>query len=85
MGEINTFCGMQVKRNRLKKILHLSEPLKIERMIEEYGMCEAKEKNLPISENLCEEEDECDPKVVSKYQQLVGQLLYLSTTIRPDL
>ena len=85
MGEINTFCGMQVKRDRLKKILHLSEPLKIERMIEEYGMCEAKEKRVPISENLCEEDDECDPKIVSKYQQLVGQLLYLSTTVRPDL
>eukprot|EP00963_Diacronema_lutheri_P011084 scaffold1315_cov510-Pavlova_lutheri.AAC.1 len=84
-GEIDTFCGMQVKRDRSKRILQLSEPSKVERMVEAYGMSEAKEKKIPICEDVSEPQQVCDPEIMSSYQQLVGQLLYLSTTVRPDL
>ena len=84
-GEIDTFCGMQVKRSRSKRQLHLSEPSKVERMIENFGMGEAKEKKVPICEDVSETQDVCDQEILSSYQQLVGQLLYLSTTVRPDL
>ena len=84
-GEIDTFCGMQIKRSRSKRQLHLSEPSKVERMIENFGMGEAKEKQLPICEDVSETQDVCDQETLSSYQHLVGQLLYLSTTVRPDL
>ena len=76
---------MQVKRSRSKRQLHLSEPSKVERMIENFGMGEAKEKKVPICEDVSETQDVCDQEILSSYQQLVGQLLYLSTTVRPDL
>lgn len=84
-GEISNFCGMLVQRDRNKRILHLSEPMKIENLLETYNMKDARDKSTPLQvqlESIC---DSCDVEVVTEYQRLVGQLLYLSTTVRPDL
>eukprot|EP00963_Diacronema_lutheri_P011302 scaffold1360_cov595-Pavlova_lutheri.AAC.1 len=65
--------------------MHLSEAAKIDKMLEKFGMDNAKESRVPISECMKQGKEESDEELVVQYQQLVGQLLYLSTTVRPDI
>eukprot|EP00963_Diacronema_lutheri_P000643 scaffold41_cov370-Pavlova_lutheri.AAC.1 len=54
-------------------------------MLEKFGMDNAKESRVPLSECMKQGKEESDEELVVQYQQLVGQLLYLSTTVRPDI
>eukprot|EP00963_Diacronema_lutheri_P013079 scaffold2255_cov649-Pavlova_lutheri.AAC.1 len=66
-------------------MMHLSETAKIDKMLEKFGMENAKESRVPLSECMKQGKVESDEELVVQYQQLVGQLLYLSTTVRPDI
>lgn len=85
IGPIGLFCGMVITRNREKRILYLSESQKVERLLRTYGMEQAKETKVPLAVPLIELEGEEDQAIVTDYQQLVGHLLYISTTARPDI
>lgn len=85
LGPIGLFCGMVITRDREKRILYLSESQKVEKLLRTYGMEQAKESKVPLSVPLSELEDEEEATLVEDYQQLVGHLLYISTTARPDI
>ena len=85
LGPAHLFCGMVIDRNRKSRMMHLSESTKIDKMLEMFGMESAKESRVPLSECMKQGKEESDGKLVVQYQQLVGQLLYLSTTVRPDI
>uniref|UniRef100_A0A7S3XD32 Reverse transcriptase Ty1/copia-type domain-containing protein n=1 Tax=Picocystis salinarum TaxID=88271 RepID=A0A7S3XD32_9CHLO len=85
LGPAHLFCGMVITRNRKSRMMHLSEAAKIDKMLEKFGMDNAKESRVPLSECMKQGKEESDEELVVQYQQLVGQLLYLSTTVRPDI
>lgn len=85
LGSVGLFCGMMITRDRTKRVMYLSERQKIENMLRTYGMEQAKEARTPLAVPLVEMNGEGDETIVTDYQQLVGQLLYISTTVRPDI
>lgn len=85
LGPASLFCGMVITRRREKRVLYLSESQKIEQLLHTYGMEQAKEARVPLGVPLSEMKCKDDEIVVTQYQQLVGQLLYISTTVRPDI
>lgn len=85
LGPASLFCGMVITRNREKRILYLSESQKVDNLLQTYGMEQAKEARVPLGVPLSELKGVDDEAIVTQYQQLVGQLLYISTTVRPDI
>eukprot|EP00963_Diacronema_lutheri_P009533 scaffold865_cov405-Pavlova_lutheri.AAC.3 len=75
---------MKVNRDRNKKLIYLSEPEKIQKLIKQFNMEDCKTKKIPLDVVLTSEKDG-EPCDTTEYQILVGSLLYLSTTTRRDL
>ena len=84
LGTASFFCGMKINRDRNKRLIYLSEPHKIQKLISQFNMHHCETKKIPLDVVLTAENDGefCD---TTEYQVLVGSLLYLSTTTRPDL
>eukprot|EP00963_Diacronema_lutheri_P011842 scaffold1495_cov362-Pavlova_lutheri.AAC.2 len=84
LGTASFFCGMKISRDRNKRLIYLSEPNKIQKLISQFNTQDCKAKNIPLDVVLSAKNDGelCD---TTEYQVLVGSLLYLSTTTRPDL
>ena len=84
LGPASFFCGMVIQRNREKRLIYLSEQEKIKKLIHQFNMDSSRTRKTPLDFTLTkgEEEESCQTK---PYQVLVGTLLYLSTTTRPDL
>jgi len=86
MGEVRDFIGMKVMRNRAAKTLTLSNPGHTETLLEAFGMDRATPNKTPMSSAIkltktgggLLPEGNC-------YAKLVGSLLFLSTTTRPDI
>jgi len=86
LGASNTFLGMRVDRDRAAGTLMLSCPGVTAALLEQFGMGAARPNKLPMAakttlmrtgEHMLEES--------TRYSELVGSLLYLSTTTRPDI
>ncbi|KAL2885232.1 Retrovirus-related Pol polyprotein from transposon TNT 1-94 [Ceratocystis lukuohia] len=89
MGELKTFLGMEVNRNRDKGKMWLSQKQYIMKMSEEFDITapRAKPVSTPIAawetlEPIREEEKSVDKKT---YQSLIGTLMYPSVMTRPDI
>ncbi|KAL2887234.1 Retrovirus-related Pol polyprotein from transposon TNT 1-94 [Ceratocystis lukuohia] len=89
MGELKTFLGMEVNRNRDKGKMWLSQKQYIMKMSEELDITapRAKPVSTPIAawetlEPIREEEKSVDKKT---YQSLIGTLMYPSVMTRPDI
>lgn len=85
-GEVTDFLGMRVTRDRDARTLDLSNPGHTMALIKRFGMEEANPTQVPMhkgadlrrtGENILHD--------AAPYMELVGGLLYLSTTTRPDL
>jgi len=86
MDEVKDIIGMTVMRDRAAKVITLSNPGHVMALLEAFGMENSTPNKTPMSsgaklfrtgENLLPE--------VNRYAELVGSLLYLSTTTRPDI
>jgi len=86
MGEVKDFIGMKVMRDREAKMLTLSSPGHVIALLEAFGMSNSTLNKTPMvsgaklaktGENLLPEGN--------RYAELVGFVLYLSTTTRPDI
>lgn len=84
LGPASFFCGMVIQRDRKKRVMYLSEQDKIKKLIKQFNMDNSRPRRTPLDFVLSqgEEEEACPAK---PFQALVGSLLYLSTTTRPDL
>jgi len=86
MGEVKDFIGMKVMRNRAAKTLTLSNPGHTATLLEAFGMDKATPNKTPMaSEVKLIKTGEGLLQNGNHYAELVGSLLYLSTTKRPDI
>jgi len=83
IGEAKTILGMQLDQEDEKMYVQKKY---IEKLLEMYGMkdCNTVKKS-PIDMNMKMEDNESGHADVRMYQELIGQLMYLSVCTRPDL
>lgn len=85
LGEAKFFLGMTIERDRAARTLKLSQERSITELLDKYSLGECKPKSTPLSSiPTATEGEELDVKV-HPYSSLVGALLYLSVTTRPDI
>ena len=89
-GEADWLLNMTIKRDWERGELHLSQPLAIENMAKKFGLTdrEGRKPHIPMKPDLKlvkAEGDDIIPESVFPYQSMVGGLLYLSLTARPDV
>ncbi len=88
LGKANFILGIEIKIDREKEIIKLSQKDYINNLLIKYGMTETKNKTTPLSTNAylteVEESDE-QFKDIILYQSIIGSLMYLMLGTRPDL
>jgi hypothetical protein len=90
LGEARHFLGMQIsfERDENGKLLavKLSNEKLITDMLISFGMLDCKPKSVPLDPGMKLKKGDGDPLPPdNRYRELVGGLLYLSTTVRPDI
>lgn len=85
-GEVKDFLGMRLVRDRTARTLAISSPGHTDGLIKRFGMGAANPTAVPMSRgtDLRRTGERLLPDA-TQYMELVGGLLYLSTTTRPDL
>ena len=86
MGEPKMFLGITIKRDREKRLIHLSQPKASHNILESTGMMECKPQSTPMVKDVVLDDDETSGKKIDgvEYRTIIGKLLYLMIT-RPDL
>jgi len=86
MREVKDFIGMKVMRNRMANTLTLSNPKHTATLLEAFGMDKAMPNKTPMASGvkLTKKGEGLLPEG-NRDAELVGCLLYLSTTTRPDI
>lgn len=87
LGEITSFLGINISRDRGKKELKIDQKGMIKDIIKEFNMEDAKAKSTPMSTSLklTKIEGEALDKEKYPYGTLVGKLMFLAVATRPDL
>jgi hypothetical protein len=90
LGEARHFLGMQItfERDGEGKLLavKLSNEKLITDMLDSFNMLDCKTKSVPLDPGMKLKKGDGDPLPPdNRYRELVGGLLYLSTTVRPDI
>lgn len=84
MGQIKTYLGINIEYDCEKKIMTLDQKNYIESLAKRYEIENAKLYATPMEQNL-----KCEPALsVSndiRYRNLIGALLYISSSTRPDI
>lgn len=87
MGEVTSFLGINITRDRPNREIKLDQHGMINAIIQEFGMDEAKAKSTPLSPaiKLTKNEGEKLDKEKFPYGTLIGKLMFLTVSTRPDL
>lgn len=84
LGEVRHFLGVEVQRN--DSVFKLRLPIYIDQLIAKFGMDQAKTANSPMDPGFVKTVDISEDLAdATKYRSLVGGILYLAVTVRPDL
>ncbi|SNX81731.1 related to retrotransposon protein [Melanopsichium pennsylvanicum] len=84
-GPVTEFLGIKITRDRYKKILDLDLAAYIKKMISKWLPNGEKSWRPMICPLDAEETEEIIGEKSKNYQELVGQLLWVSNTVRPDI
>lgn len=87
LGDIQHYLGMEVTKDR-NGVYHLCQSTYINQVARDFGLLESKASPVPIGVNYGKATDETDGGLLltnTKYQQLLGCLLYVSVNTRPDI
>ncbi|KAG8678639.1 hypothetical protein FRC09_019678, partial [Ceratobasidium sp. 395] len=86
MGEISSFLGMKITRDRVNGTLKLSLPAYIDRINKIMGLEEANPARSPMSSTLkLKTKAAGDPTPNYPYPTAIGQLIWASITCRPEI
>jgi hypothetical protein len=98
LGEVKDFLGCQVRRVRSEKLISISCIPKIEALLEKFGVSEGgRVVDTPMQKDFCptllplsgEGKDALGAGVAlepgNRYCELIGSLLYIANTTRPDI
>jgi len=86
MGEVKVFIDMKVMRDRAAKVITLSNLGHLTYLPEDFQMDKSAPNKTPMvsGAKVCKTGENILPEG-NRYAELVGSLLYLSTTTRPDI
>ena len=88
LGEVQTYLGMEVTRNRAKRELYLSQKRYITDLLHRFGQTECKEHPTPLAVNHnlgLPTESEVAAPGHERYAELLGGIMYLMVCTRPDI
>jgi len=92
LGDAKKFLGMEIRRNRSSKKLWLSQQSYVEKVLDRFGMSNAKPVSTPLANHFKLSSNQCpktDKEVVDMaevpYASAVGYLMYAMVCTRPDL
>lgn len=85
IGEVDCFLGMRIERKIQQRILRISQRVFLERLLQRFNMSECKPASTPIENRLRLQRGEESQRTNKPYRELVGCLVYVAITTRPDL
>lgn len=87
IGDSNCFVGMQIERNREDKSLVIHQTAYVKKVLERFGMREAKPVSIPIDPHviLYPVEEDDGPLSIVPHREAIGSLVFLATVFRPDI
>lgn len=85
VGEVKSFLGMKVERNVEKRFLRISQRVFLENLLCRFNMQECKPIRTPMEYRLRLERGKQAELTDKPYRELVGCLMYVAFTSRPDL
>src|SRR5579859_6307088 len=87
LGELKYFLGIQVHRDRERKIIHINQSGYNQTILERYGMENSKLANTPLSSGARLTKAMATDILTDQqeYQSMVGSLMYAMLATRPDL
>ena len=87
IGNAAYYVGMEIKRNRAKKTIFMSQTAYLKKVIDKFGMTDANGLKVPAdpNEKLVKPVDGAvsDPKI--PFRELVGSLMFAACVSRPDI
>lgn len=85
IGEVNCFLGMKIERKVEQRVLRISQRAFLERLLQRFNMSDCKPVSTPIENRLRLQRGEESKRTDKPYRELVGCLVYVTLTTRPDL
>jgi len=97
-GPISIFLNMHIKRNRNDRTISISQPVKIDNVLNDSKLSKDDRKristpskvpalpNVMLTKEMCPTDDEAiNAMKAVPYKSILGQLLFIAITARPDL
>ncbi len=85
LGELTYFLGIEINRDRGRRELIIKQSAYISRLIKKFNMQGCKHNSTPMDMNNIDSSIVNNDDKKFPYAELVGSLIYLSTTTRPDI
>jgi hypothetical protein len=86
LGPITSYLGIAVERNRAARTITIHHNLMVKDLVAKYGLEDSNPRRLPLSvSTMASTPGEPLDLKVYPYRQLVGSLMHLSVTVRPDI
>jgi len=85
VGEVSTFLGVEIKRNKETEAISLSQAGYIRKLLEMFNMSNAKHVSIPMSVGVQLPKPEMQSEVKFPYREAVGSLFYAAMVTRPDI
>ena len=89
LGRLTKLLGMNIRVNPNKNSISLSQTVYIDTLLKKFGLDNANPVLTPLDPNVkfdtFEKSESMDDKIVTGYAQLIGSLMYLAISTRPDI
>lgn len=96
LGEVKDFLGCQIVRDRERKLMWMSSGLKIDALVDSFGLSgDTRAYDTPMSKSFVHTSHSTQSNPIDgagvalepghRYCELIGSLLYLANTTRPDI
>ena len=92
LGEAHWILGIEVTRDRVKRVVRMSQAKYLHEKLEEFGMADCKPVSTPMEENLKltkemepKNEEELEQMRRTPYRAAVGSLMHAMIATRPDI
>jgi hypothetical protein len=85
LGSVSFYLGMNIERNREHHTIDIHQHSYIRTILAKFRMDESRPVATPMARKLHKrkpDKEACDPTI---YQSMIGSLMYVMTTIRPDI
>lgn len=85
VGEVSCFLGMRIERDENKKIMRISQRNYLVNLLNRFHMSDCRPISTPLENKLKLVKGTASKKTNKPYRELVGCIMYVSMTSRPDL